>query len=153
MASTAKDGQLIVWCISEGDDGMLTGKQTLALQLPAPVGGVAPVRLAWHPSCQNLIFFTTGSRVLAAHISELTATAQQVWFIKAWITMCMVASHSNLFARYDCIWPQVDIDDKALPPGLVCLPPGNGDAQLTSVAVSSDGELLAAGSSDGMVSH
>jgi hypothetical protein len=78
LASTAKDGQLIVWRISEGDDGMLTGQQMLALLLPAPEGGVAPVRLAWHPAYQDLLFFTTGSRVLTAHISELTAAAQQV---------------------------------------------------------------------------
>jgi hypothetical protein len=58
---------------------MLTGQQTLALQLPALEGDAPPVRLAWHPACQDLLFFTTGSRVLAAHISELTATAQQVW--------------------------------------------------------------------------
>lgn len=78
LASTAKDGQLIVWCISEGADSMLTGQQTLALQLPAPVGGSAPVRLAWHPACRDLLFFSSGSRVLAAHVTELTAAAQQV---------------------------------------------------------------------------
>lgn len=77
LASTARDGQLIVWHVSEGGDATLTGQQALALQLPAAEGG-ASARLAWHPSCQDVLFFTAGARVLAAHISELTASAQQV---------------------------------------------------------------------------
>lgn len=64
-----------MWRISEGDDGTLTGQQALALQLPS---GGAPVRLTWHPSCQDVLLFTAGARVLAAHISELTASAQHV---------------------------------------------------------------------------
>lgn len=78
LASTARDGQLIVWRISEAGDGSLTGQQALALQLPVPQAGGASVRLAWHPACQDVLFFTAGARVLAAHISELTASAQQV---------------------------------------------------------------------------
>lgn len=122
LASTAKDGQLIVWHISEAGDGSLTGQQALALQLPVPQSGGASVRLAWHPACQDVLFFTAGARVLAAHISELTASAQQV-----------------------------DVDVTALPAGLVCLPPGSSDAALTSIALSADGVLLAAASTDGSV--
>jgi WD40 repeat protein len=52
-----------------------------------------------------------------------------------------------------CAGHQVDVDAKALPPGLICLPPGSSDSQLSSLAMSSDGKLLAAGSSDGTVSR
>ena len=33
---------------------------------------------AWHPTCKDLVFFTTGARVLAVHVSELAASEQQV---------------------------------------------------------------------------
>lgn len=77
LASTARDGQLIVWHVTEGGDATLTGQQALALQLPGGGSGAA-AHLAWHPACQDVLFFTAGARVLAAHISELTVAAQQV---------------------------------------------------------------------------
>lgn len=54
--------------------------------------------------------------------------------------------------RHMCNLLQVDVDVNALPPGLVCLPPGSSDVPLTSISLSMDGRLLAAGSSDGSVS-
>jgi len=173
LASTARDGQLIVWHVSEGGDATLTGQQALALQLPAAEGG-ASARLAWHPSCQDVLFFTAGARVLAAHISELTASAQQV--SRTALHFCLHRRHTlrdrlqaiaatcpgvyrcrawvHIYAiRMDfCPCAQVDVDINALPPGLVCLPPGSNKAALTSIAVSGDGTLLAVGSPDGCVS-
>ena len=49
--------------------------------------------------------------------------------------------------------PQVDVDVNALPPGLVCLPPGSNASPLSAVALSADGTLLAAGGQEGHVSH
>ena len=45
----------------------------------------------------------------------------------------------------------MDVDINALPPGLVCLPPGNNASPLSAIAISPDGALLAASGSDGVV--
>lgn len=76
LASAAKDNQLIVWHLAEGEGETLTGQQALALQLPSS-SGTAP-HLAWHPTCSNILFMTAGNRVLAAHVSEIATAAQQV---------------------------------------------------------------------------
>ncbi len=66
-----------MWHLAEGEGDTLTGQQALALQLPL-AGGKEWPRLAWHPTCGDIVLMTTGSRVLAAHISEIATSAQQV---------------------------------------------------------------------------
>ena len=66
-----------MWHLAEGEGDTLTGQQALALQLPL-AGGKEWPRLAWHPTCGDILFMTMGSRVLAAHISEIATSAQQV---------------------------------------------------------------------------
>jgi hypothetical protein len=77
LASAGKDQQLIVWRLSPGTAGSLIGQQVLAVRLASGTAETQP-RLAWHPTCANILFFTAGSHVLLCHIGEAAAVASQV---------------------------------------------------------------------------
>ncbi|KAK9810077.1 hypothetical protein WJX72_004410 [[Myrmecia] bisecta] len=121
LASGGSDGQACVWRVSERE-GHIAEEKVLVLRLSSTAGPLGAVRLAWHPTSENLLGLAAGPVVLVCSISELAPGGAA----------------------------ELDVNVDSLPSGVVALPL-LGDGGYTDVAFSANAKLLAAASSDGQV--